>query len=111
MDITGTVEDLGKPVGGDVLEGKKTFLYLTALKRGGESDRRALLRRPSRADNANGRIALFRRIYERTGTLEAARSEIERRTSLAQRHLKHLPASRAKDMLVWLSQQLAARQR
>lgn len=34
LDTYGNEQQLGKPVGGDILEGKKTFLMITAMERG-----------------------------------------------------------------------------
>ena len=36
LDLTADSDDWGKPIGGDLLEGKRTFLLLTALERAGQ---------------------------------------------------------------------------
>ncbi|MBR5135696.1 MAG: polyprenyl synthetase family protein, partial [Rikenellaceae bacterium] len=43
LDSYGTEAQLGKAIGGDILEGKKTFLMISALNRLGEEERRELL--------------------------------------------------------------------
>lgn len=43
LDTYGTVEILGKNIGGDIAEGKKTFLAITALNEAGGATRRAIL--------------------------------------------------------------------
>jgi geranylgeranyl diphosphate synthase type II len=39
LDSYGTIEELGKRIGGDILEGKKTCLMLNAMSRASEEDR------------------------------------------------------------------------
>jgi geranylgeranyl diphosphate synthase type II len=43
LDSYGTEAQLGKAIGGDILEGKKTFLMISALNGLGEEERRELL--------------------------------------------------------------------
>lgn len=43
LDTYGTAETLGKNIGGDIAEGKKTFLAITALDGAGDATRRAIL--------------------------------------------------------------------
>lgn len=43
LDTYGTAETLGKNIGGDIGEGKKTFLTITALNEAGAATRRAML--------------------------------------------------------------------
>ena len=42
LDIYGTEAELGKKIGGDILEGKKTCLMLHAMSRANEADRETL---------------------------------------------------------------------
>lgn len=42
LDTFGTTEQLGKPVGNDIVRNKKTFLYLKSLEIGSELDRSSL---------------------------------------------------------------------
>jgi geranylgeranyl diphosphate synthase, type II len=110
LDVVGTAAQLGKPVGGDIMEGKKTFLHLTALSRCTAGERRTLLARPSRITNRRTRISAVRAIYERTGAIADAVREVERRTAIAQRALDRLPAGRGTMMLRRLSDELLRRQ-
>lgn len=59
-------ERLGKPIGGDILEGKKTYLMITAMSRAEEADREIL--RSTHTDAALSReekIARVRAVYDR----------------------------------------------
>ncbi|MBI1804189.1 MAG: polyprenyl synthetase family protein [Ignavibacteriae bacterium] len=109
LDITGDEEKFGKAIGGDIVEGKKTFLLLTALNRTRGNDRdlvRSVVKRDGITHNDVERV---RTLYERSGVLDAARREIAACTHQAQRALRPLIPSRAKEMLLWLSEQLLER--
>jgi geranylgeranyl diphosphate synthase type II len=109
LDITGQEEKFGKKIGGDIIEGKKTYLLLKALERATGADR-AMLRKvaPGRITERS-QIERVREIYHETGTLVAAGKVIARSTHLAEQSLQGLPDSRAKGMLLWLSRQLLER--
>ena len=61
-------EELGKAIGGDILEGKKTYLMVTAMSRADESTREVLRRtyRDERLTNAE-KIAAVKRILRPAG--------------------------------------------
>lgn len=77
LDAYGTEEKLGKPIGGDILEGKKSFLMLTALERADASVRRQLhtLLADSAMEPAQ-KIAEVLTIYGKLGVKELAEAEI-----------------------------------
>ena len=59
-------ERLGKPIGGDILEGKQTYLMITAMSRAGEADREIL--RSTHTDpvlTREEKIARVREVYDR----------------------------------------------
>ena len=87
LDISGDGGDFGKKIGGDIVEGKKTYLLLTALKTARGQDRRLLrsIRPGTRVERFM--IRQVRDIYGRTGTLESAQREIAARTRRAKRAL------------------------
>jgi len=75
-DLLGVFGDsavLGKSVDSDIREGKKTLLYVKAMKRASETDRGFLLDRWGGADLATEEVEKLRRIIGRSG----AREEIE----------------------------------
>ncbi len=66
LDSYGTVEELGKRIGGDILEGKKTCLMLNAMSRATESDRDIL--RSTHLDaklSEDEKIARVKEVYDR----------------------------------------------
>ena len=66
LDSYGTVEELGKRIGGDILEGKKTCLMLNAMSRATEEDREVL--RSTYLDASlsdDEKIARVKEVYDR----------------------------------------------
>jgi len=66
LDSYGTVEELGKRIGGDILEGKKTCLMLNAMSRATEPDRDIL--RSTHLDaklSEDEKIARVKEVYDR----------------------------------------------
>ena len=66
LDSYGTIEELGKRIGGDILEGKKTCLMLNAMSRATEEDRDIL--RSTHLDatlSEEEKIALVKEVYDR----------------------------------------------
>jgi geranylgeranyl diphosphate synthase type II len=113
LDAVGTEEELGKPTGGDIAEGKKTFLLLSAYARARGSNRRLLRNVMTKTtDKAMTRAALTGKvtsIYRDLGVLRDAERIIDRDTRRAVDALSALPDSVAVDMLTWLALQLSRR--
>ena len=126
LDVVADQEHLGKPVGGDILERKKTFLLLRAAQLATADDAAFLARvlnstsdaSPSvlfpgeHLDDATARRRLIdatTAIYRRTGVLEEAERRIRSTTGVALRALRSLPAGRPRDMLRWLAEWLVHR--
>ena len=110
LDVVADGEDWGKAVGGDLVNGKKTYVTLRALERadGAEYDWFARLSRegglpPSDVDEA-------RRRMERLGVFEDARSAVEEYTDEARAHLQVLPDGRSRRALQWLLSELEGRE-
>lgn len=75
LDMYGDVKTLGKPVGGDVQNGKQTFLLLSALSRGGEES--AALHAAMKMDRGDRKLQVFREIYDSLGMASICRSATE----------------------------------
>lgn len=82
---------LGKKQGGDILEGKKTFLMITALNASGPDERRTLCglhRDPALSDGE--KIARTLEIFDRHGVKEATEESIRMHFSRAWEELEAL---------------------
>lgn len=109
LDVVGSQDEFGKTIGGDIIEGKKTFLYLTALERSSKKDRQLLQSPAPRNGQKFQRVRKVKDIYVREGVIALAQQEIGRRTMRAQRALAPIKSSEAKAMLVHLADQLRIR--
>lgn len=76
LDIYSDAATLGKPIGGDIVEGKKTFLLIHALERVDSGQRTELINILHNNDMAPAaKIESVREIYNRLGMLELAERE------------------------------------
>jgi geranylgeranyl diphosphate synthase type II len=109
LDIMANEAELGKKIGGDLVEGKKTFLLLEALRSARGRDRQLLKELVANKGCSPRRISEYRRIYINTGAVAAARCHIEREIGLAKQELRRLPSTRAKAVLEWFAEMLLHR--
>lgn len=109
LDITGTEQQLGKPIGGDVLEGKKTYLLLNALERAKGNEKKILQKVVEKKQLTRASIPVVLDIYQNTGVLQHAREQVEFFTHNAQKALHRLKPTNARTMLSLLAQQLLER--
>ena len=109
LDCFGDAATFGKPIGGDILEGKKTYMLLTAYAKGGEAFRTQLeaLRTASPADKVLNVCAL----YERLGVRQCAEEAIEALTREALEYLNAVPQNAETEALRALAERLASREK
>jgi geranylgeranyl diphosphate synthase, type II len=109
LDVIANEKNFGKPIGGDILEGKKSFLLVKAMElaKGVELD---LLHKVARRNVTQGNIVSeVTNIYERLGVLESARLQIRNDTDAALSALHQIPDSNARQTLLWFAEMLLAR--
>ncbi|MEX0601957.1 MAG: polyprenyl synthetase family protein, partial [Bacteroidota bacterium] len=99
----------GKTIGGDLVEGKKTFPLLEALRRARGKEKALLKTVISNGGVARSKIARIRNIFEDTGAIEATRDRIRTDIGEAKNQIDRLPPSRARAMLHWLTEMLLHR--
>lgn len=113
LDMVADHRSFGKTIGGDLQEGKQTYLLLKALERSTGSNRQLLLRvvRRSRSPQKFRRadIEAIRRIFEHDGVIEDTKAVVRRTTAQAKRMLDLLRPGRARTMLAWFADQLLGR--
>jgi len=108
LDITGEENNFGKVTGGDLIEGKKTYLLLKALEVAGGNDKKMLKKLISEKGITPNSVNKYKNIYSRLGILESANKEIEKHTNKALSYLNYLK-EKDKDKLVWLANYLLNR--
>ncbi len=102
LDLTADDERWGKIIGGDLMEGKKTYLLLSALERNSGPDRDWFLQIAKKGGLPPEEVPEARERMRRSGVLEKARSEVLRYSRLAVEATGRLRESPAVDVLTWL---------
>ena len=86
-------EAFGKKIGGDILENKKTILYLKALDLADEAQRNTLIAQYTTSEENDAKIAIVTQLFRQTGAAEAVRDEITRTTDEALNLLEYITIS------------------
>ena len=107
LDLTAKSAAWGKTIGGDLMEGKKTYLLLRALERA-EGDELAWFQRALAGLPASD-VAEARDRMEALGVLDDAAEEVQRYTQLGSEGLEAIPDSPAGSALRGLALGLARR--
>ncbi|AUP79008.1 polyprenyl synthetase family protein [Flavivirga eckloniae] len=102
LDAFGNPETFGKQVGGDIIENKKTYLYIKALEFSASEDRMKLrdLFNTIPEDNA-AKIDTVKQIFDASGASNATREEIKSYTNKAFLVLESLAISEEKKALLY----------
>lgn len=108
LDISADEIKFGKTIGGDLVEGKKTFLFLHALEKSKGEDRKKLLTVIERKGIRRNQVKNYKLIYEKLGVLEDARREIKKYTRKALQSINILEKENKK-IFQWLADSLIHR--
>ncbi|MCF4100308.1 polyprenyl synthetase family protein [Gillisia sp. M10.2A] len=101
LDAFGDPETFGKQVGGDIIENKKTFLYLMAVKNAGPAEASQLEHLYSiNPSETSGKIEAVKHIFEESGASQLAREEIRKYTKEAFAVLDKIELSESKKDLL-----------
>ena len=111
LDAFGDPKTFGKQVGGDIIENKKTYLYLKALEFASDKDSAELQRLFSTSpDNPEEKIATTKKLFDKTGATNASKEAIKRYTDMAFEVLNDLDISDdKKKKLIAFGEQLMRR--
>ncbi|TVR22319.1 MAG: polyprenyl synthetase family protein [Anaerolineaceae bacterium] len=102
-DILGIVGDekrVGKPIGSDIREGKRTIIVLNALPRMSEADRDFMLKTLGNDSASEADIKRATKLLDDAGGIQHARDLSRRYIAEAIGHLEVLPPSAHKDLLL-----------
>lgn len=91
LDAFGNPETFGKQVGGDIIENKKTYLYLKAMEFASEDDKVKLLKWfSSQPENPTEKIQSVKELFTQSGAQVATKEAVETYTEKAFGLLKML---------------------
>lgn len=113
LDITADETEFGKKIGGDLVEGKKTYLLIKAMEAvKDEKDKIKILNIVNKSGLSPEDIAAIseiKNIYIKYGVIDSAQKEIKKYTELAYSNLNKLPDSESKENLRWFAEMLMGR--
>ena len=111
LDAFGNPVTFGKQVGGDIIENKKTYLYLKAIEFASVNEKEQLLHLFSIQPNDNNdKISSAKEIFNQTGASEATKKAILDYTLMAFETLQKIDiAAEKKDILHLFGQNLMSR--
>ncbi len=109
LDIFAKEEEFGKSVGIDLAEGKKTYLFLSALARAEGEDLALLKNVIKNKGAASEEIPVIRDMYDRLNVIADAADEINKYTNAAIGAAEAVKNKEAGALLVWLAKKLINR--
>jgi geranylgeranyl diphosphate synthase, type II len=103
LDTFGNVEEFGKQIGGDILENKKTFLYLKTLELANEVDKKLLINLFNSKETSNNKVAKVKELFTTYKVNEAIKNKIENYTQKAFNVLDdiNLPISKKEQLIAF----------
>ena len=111
LDIMAKEKELGKKIGGDLIEGKKTYLLLAALDKAKGKDKELLKKVIINKGIKSSQVSLYRKLFIKLGIIEDASKQVKRYTRLALKQLKNIQNEEAKTLLIWLANYLTNRKK
>ncbi|MGE5411544.1 MAG: polyprenyl synthetase family protein [Clostridiales bacterium] len=109
LDIIAEETEFGKVIGGDLVEGKKTFLFLNALEKAKGKDKILLKSVIKNKGIKKEEVSKFKELFYKLGVIEDTEKEIIRYTKLALKETKVIESETDRNMLVWLASSLIKR--
>ena len=102
LDAFGDPETFGKQVGGDIIENKKTFLYLKAIENANTTDKEKLVELFSNKNgiDQNSKIAFAKEVFEKSGASELTKNAIKDYTDEALKVLESISISNEKKQVL-----------
>lgn len=111
LDIMADEAELGKMIGGDLVEGKKTYLLLKALQLAKGKDKKLVQKVIDGNGIRKNQIKKYKDLFIKIGVIDDAANEVKRYTNLALRQLKIIKNEEAKLTLEWLASSLTSRKK
>ncbi|MGQ9798739.1 MAG: polyprenyl synthetase family protein [Ignavibacterium sp.] len=111
LDLIGEQDKFGKTVGGDLIAGKKTFLFIKAFEKADGQDKNDLQRLIDNKGIKPEEVSHYRNLFEKLGVLEDARSEIRKYTNRALSSVDMISNKSEIGIFHWLADSLIKRNR
>lgn len=109
LDIVADKSEFGKRIGGDLMEGKKTFLFIKALEKAEGNDKEQLLKVIANKGIRANQVNKYRLLYEKLGVIEDAKKAIRNYTNKALHSIDNLSDKNKVEIFYWLADSLIKR--
>lgn len=109
LDIAANEEKFGKKIGGDLIEGKKTFLFLKAFEKADKKMKKYFDSVIENKGIKQSEVEFYKNLYLELDVLNDAKNEIVNYTSKALNDLKKLKNKEDRELFFWLANQLINR--
>ena len=109
LDIVGEENQFGKTIGSDLVEGKKTYLFLRAFEKSNVKDRAELIKVIKQKGIPRSEIQKYSKLYFKLRVIKDAEQEIMKYTKLALKNLSSLKDGGGKNLMTWLANALITR--
>lgn len=111
LDIIGEVDKFGKTVGGDLIAGKKTFLFIKAFEKAEGQDKIDLQKMMDNKGIKPEEVQHYKNIFEKLGVLEDTKNEIRKYTNRALSSIDMISKKSETGIFHWLADSLIKRNR
>uniref|UniRef100_A0A832DDW0 Polyprenyl synthetase family protein n=1 Tax=Ignavibacterium album TaxID=591197 RepID=A0A832DDW0_9BACT len=111
LDLIGEQDKFGKTVGGDLIVGKKTFLFIKAFEKADGQDKIDLQKLIDNKGIKPEEVPYYKNIFEKLGVLEDARNEIRKYTNRALSSVDMISKKSETGIFHWLADSLIKRNR
>ncbi len=109
LDLIGDEKKFGKKVGGDLLEGKKTYLFIKAYEKAKGKNKKALDNFIKNKGAKRNEIEMYRNLFAELGVIDDTKKLIEDYSVKAKKALKNIKTEE-REIFVWLVDKLIKRQ-
>ncbi len=109
LDVVANSEEFGKSIGGDIVNGKRTYLLISAKKKAKGNDREIIMKVFNKDGLDSSIVPIVREIYHRYGIIDETQEKVKFYTNLAIESILKLPETHARNMLIWLANKLGER--
>lgn len=109
LDIVADESKFGKVIGGDLIEGKKTYMFIKAFEVAKGEDKRKLFEVILNKGIKKHQVEEYTQLYKKLGVLDEAKKSIQRYTESAISNLNSLKSSEDIELFKWIAYSLIER--
>ncbi len=109
LDVVANSEEFGKSIGGDIVNGKRTYLLISAKDKARDEDREVIMKVFNKDGIDCSIVPIVKEIYYRYGIIDEIQEKVRFYTNLAIESILNLPESHARDTLIYLANKLGER--